>query len=148
MGATLRCGVKASHCVCFSCCGAWALGTQSPVVVASGLSSCGSQALESRLSSCGAWAELIHMWDLPRPGIEPMSPALANRFLTTVPPGSPWNNVLIMLKENNPKLSPYTNKKIFQNLKKNEHSFLDKEDLKEIFISRTERERKREVDRY
>ena len=27
------------------------------------------------------------MWDLPRPGIEPMSPALAGRFLTTVPPG-------------------------------------------------------------
>ena len=27
------------------------------------------------------------MWDLPRPGIEPVSPALAGRFLTTVPPG-------------------------------------------------------------
>ena len=29
------------------------------------------------------------MWDLHRPGIEPMSPALAGRFLTTVPPGKP-----------------------------------------------------------
>ncbi|KAJ8788184.1 hypothetical protein J1605_005483 [Eschrichtius robustus] len=29
------------------------------------------------------------MWDLPRPGIEPVSPALAGRFLTTVPPGKP-----------------------------------------------------------
>ena len=29
------------------------------------------------------------MWDLPGPGLEPMSPALAGRFLTTVPPGKP-----------------------------------------------------------
>ena len=27
------------------------------------------------------------MWDLPRPGIEPLSPALAGGFLTTGPPG-------------------------------------------------------------
>ena len=27
------------------------------------------------------------MWDLPGPGIEPVSPALAGEFLTTVPPG-------------------------------------------------------------
>ena len=27
------------------------------------------------------------MWDLPGPGLEPMFPALAGRFLTTVPPG-------------------------------------------------------------
>ena len=27
------------------------------------------------------------MWDRPTPGLEPMSPALAGRFLTTVPPG-------------------------------------------------------------
>ena len=30
------------------------------------------------------------MWDLPRPGIEPMSPALTSRFFTTGPPGKPW----------------------------------------------------------
>ena len=29
------------------------------------------------------------MWDLPGPGLEPMSPALAGRFLTTPPPGKP-----------------------------------------------------------
>ena len=34
-------------------CGAWALGTQASVDVAPGLSSCGSQTLELRLSSCG-----------------------------------------------------------------------------------------------
>ena len=27
------------------------------------------------------------MWDLPGPGIEPVSPALAGGFLTTAPPG-------------------------------------------------------------
>ncbi|KAJ8777326.1 hypothetical protein J1605_014709 [Eschrichtius robustus] len=30
------------------------------------------------------------MWDLPGPGLEPASPALAGGFLTTVPPGKPW----------------------------------------------------------
>ena len=29
------------------------------------------------------------MWDLPGPGLEPMFPALAGGFLTTVPPGKP-----------------------------------------------------------
>ena len=32
------------------------------------------------------------MWDLPGPGLKPVSPALAGRFLTTAPPGKPvWN---------------------------------------------------------
>ena len=53
------------------------------------LSSCSLRALEHRLSSCGAWAQLLRgMWDLPGPGIEPMSPALAGGFLTTAPPGN------------------------------------------------------------
>ena len=43
-----------------------------------------------RLSSCGARAQLLRgMWDLPRPGLEPVCPALAGRFLTTAPPGKP-----------------------------------------------------------
>ena len=43
-----------------------------------------------RLSNCGSWAQLLHgMWDLPRPGLEPVSPALAGRFSTTMPPGKP-----------------------------------------------------------
>ena len=29
------------------------------------------------------------MWDLPGPGLEPVSPALAGGFLTTVPQGKP-----------------------------------------------------------
>ena len=88
VGATVRCGVWASHCSGFSCCGAQALGAQASVVAAHWLSSRGSRALEHKLSSCGTWAELLHgMWDLPRPGLKPVSPALAGRFLTTVPPG-------------------------------------------------------------
>ena len=43
-----------------------------------------------RLSSCGSRAHLLRgMWDLPRPGLEPESPALAGRLSTTAPPGKP-----------------------------------------------------------
>ena len=43
-----------------------------------------------RLSSCGSQAQLLHgMWDLPGPGLEPVSPALAGGFSTTAPPGKP-----------------------------------------------------------
>ena len=70
-GATLCCSVRASHCGGFSCCRAWAL--------------------EHRVNSCGAWALLLHStWDLPGPGIEPVSPTLTGGFLNTVPPGKPW----------------------------------------------------------
>ena len=48
-----------------------------------------------RLSSCGSRAYLLHgMWDLPRPGLEPVSPALAGRFSTTAPPGKPQSFIL------------------------------------------------------
>ena len=68
------------------------------VVVAHGLSSCGSQALEGRLSSCGALAYLLRgMWDLPGPGLEPVSPAFAGRFSTAVPPGKPCRLILTVL---------------------------------------------------
>ena len=34
-----------------------------------------------RLSNCGSRAQLLRgMWDLPRPGLEPASPALAGRL--------------------------------------------------------------------
>ena len=109
VGATLCCGARASHCGGFSCyggeralgtrasvvatcrlssCGMWPQGTRASVVVACGLSSCGLRALECRLSSCGTWAQVLRgMWDLPGPGLEPVSPALAGGFLTTAPPG-------------------------------------------------------------
>ena len=43
-----------------------------------------------RLSNCGSRAQpLRSMWDPPRPGLEPVSPALAGRPSTTAPPGKP-----------------------------------------------------------
>ena len=43
-----------------------------------------------RLSNCGSRAQLLRgTWDLPKPGLEPVSPALAGRFSTTAPPGKP-----------------------------------------------------------
>ena len=78
VGATLHRGARASH--------------------RHGLSCCGAQALERRLSSCGAWAQLLRgMWDLPRPGLEPVSPALAGRFSTTAPPRKPGDHTLSAL---------------------------------------------------
>ena len=85
-GATLHCSAQASHCGGFSCCRARALGVQASVVAARGLSSCGSWAPEHRLRSGGAQIQLLRsMWDLPRPRLEPVSPALAGGFLTTAP---------------------------------------------------------------
>ena len=58
------------------------------IVVPRGLSSCGLWALERRFSSCGARAYLLHgMWDLPGAGLEPVSSALAGRFLIIASPG-------------------------------------------------------------
>ena len=43
-----------------------------------------------RLSNHGPRAQPLHgMWDPPRPGPEPVSPALAGRLPTTAPPGKP-----------------------------------------------------------
>ena len=51
-----------------------------------------------RLSSRGSRAQLLRdMWDLPGPGLEPVSPALAGRFSTTAPPGKP--SLLILNKD-------------------------------------------------
>ena len=51
------------------------------------LSGCSSWAPAHRLHGCGPRALLqLGMWNLPRLGIKPMSPALAGRFLTTGPP--------------------------------------------------------------
>ena len=35
------------------------------------------------------------MWDLPGPGIELTSPALAGGFFTTEPPGKPHSSILV-----------------------------------------------------
>ena len=63
-----------------------------------------------RLSSCGSRAQLLRdMWDLPRPGLEPVSPALAGRFSTTAPPGKPFPNIL-MSKQHQAHTELYTGK--------------------------------------
>ena len=49
-----------------------------------------------RLSSCGSQAQLLRgMWDPPRPGLEPVSPALAGRFSTTAPRGKPPESLFL-----------------------------------------------------
>ena len=49
-----------------------------------------------RLSNCGSRVQLLHgMWDLPRPGLEPVSPASAGRLSTTAPPGKPPLSIFI-----------------------------------------------------
>ena len=66
----------------------WCQTAQASGVEACGLSSQGSQALKHRLKSSGTWAQLPHgTWDLPRSGIEPLSPVLAGEFFTTEPLG-------------------------------------------------------------
>ena len=87
-GTTLRCGARASRCGGFSFCGARALG---------------EWALERRLSACGEWAQLLcGMWDLPGPGLKPVSPELAGGLLTTPPcrevPASSWLDILLVLR--------------------------------------------------
>ena len=64
------------------------------VVAACGCSGCDSWAPEHRLNSCGIWAWLVCcMWDLPGPGIKPVSLALAGRFFTIEPRGKPRNAI-------------------------------------------------------
>ena len=48
-----------------------------------------------RLSNYGSRDQLLRgMWDLPRPGLEPVSPELAGRLSTTAPPGKPPSSFL------------------------------------------------------
>ena len=76
----------------FSSCGKWGplfIAVRGPLTIAASLVA--EHRLQMRrLSSCGSRAQLLRgMWDLPRPWLEPVSPALAGRFSTTAPPGKP-----------------------------------------------------------
>ena len=76
-GLLCSCSAWVSHCSGFSCCRAQAPGC-------AGFSICSSQVLDQRLDSCGTWAKkFLGVWNLPGPEIEPVSPALAGRFLST-----------------------------------------------------------------
>ena len=98
-------------CFCargFSSCGKWGplfIAVRGPLTLATSLVAviavCGPLTIAAslvaehrlqrrRLSNCGSRAYLLRgMWDLPRPGLKPVSPALAGRFSTTAPPGKP-----------------------------------------------------------
>ena len=83
----------------FSSCGKWGplfIAMRGPLTIAASLVA--EHRLQTcRLSNCGSRAQSLRgMWDLPRPGLEPVSPALAGRFSTTAPPGKPWSYIFIM----------------------------------------------------
>ena len=81
----------------FSSCGKWGplfITVRGPLTIAASLVA--EHRLQTcRLSNCGSRAQLLRgMWYLPRPGLEPVSPALAGRFSTTAPPGKPYREFL------------------------------------------------------
>ena len=71
------------------------IATRGPLTIAASLVA--EHRLQTRrLSSCGSRAQLLRgTWDLPRQGLEPVSPALAGRLSTTAPPGKPGIAFLI-----------------------------------------------------
>ena len=91
------CGEQVSHCNGISRCRAQILEHASFLVVApGGLSSYDSRALEHRLSSCGARAWLLcSTWDLPGPGIKPVSPTSAGGFFHAESPEKPSPRSLV-----------------------------------------------------
>ena len=81
----------------FSSCGKWGplvIAVRRPLTIVASLVA--EHRLQTRrLSSCGSRAQVLRgMWDLPRPGLEPVCPALAGRFPTTAPPGKPLSYFL------------------------------------------------------
>ena len=76
----------------FSSCGKWGplfITVRGPLTIMASLVA--EHRLQTRrLSNCGSRAQLLRgMWDLPRPGPEPASPALAGGPSTTAPTGKP-----------------------------------------------------------
>ena len=93
----------------FSSCGKWGplfIAVRGRLTIAASLVA--EHRLQTRrLSGCGSRAHLLHgMWDLPRPGLEPVSPALAGRFSTTAPPGKSENIIFVDISENINKAIP------------------------------------------
>ena len=67
----------------FSSCGKWGplfIAVHGPLTIAASLVA--EHRLQThRLSNCGSQAQLLRgMWDLPRPGLKPVPPALAGRL--------------------------------------------------------------------
>ena len=72
------------------------IAVRGPLTVAASLAA--EHRLQTRrLSSCGSRAQSLRgTWDPPRPGLEPVSPALAGRLSTTAPPGKPPSNWVVL----------------------------------------------------
>ena len=80
-----------------SSCGKWGplfIAVRRPLIIMASLVA--EHRLQTRrLSNCGSRAQLLGgMWDPPRAGLEPASPALAGGFSTAAPPGKPLDLVL------------------------------------------------------
>ena len=81
-----------------SSCGKWGpllIAVRGPFTIAASLVA--EHRLQTRrLSNCGSQTQPLRgMWNLPRPGLEPVSPALTGRFSTAAPPGKPLLSVLL-----------------------------------------------------
>ena len=77
-------------------CGPLLIAVRGPLTIAA--SPIAEHRLQTRrLSSRGSRAQSLRgMWDPPRPGLEPPSPALAGRPSTTAPPGKPSSESFIL----------------------------------------------------
>ena len=84
----------------FSSCSKWGplfIAVRGPLTIAASLVA--EHRLQMhRLSSCGSRVQLLRgTWDPPRPGLEPVSPALAGRLSTTEPPGKPPEHLYFLM---------------------------------------------------
>ena len=86
-GSSLLCMVFLSLTVNGGCFSSWCVGFTSWWLQYLWLP--GSRAWAISVVHSSSSLLLCGMWDLPGPGIETLSPALAGRFLTTRPPGKP-----------------------------------------------------------
>ena len=85
-GATPWLWWRTSHCGSSSGCGQGLWGVGASGALTRGLRSCDVWAVERMLSSGGAGLVVGSSWS----EVEPMSPALRGRFLTTEAPGKPF----------------------------------------------------------
>ena len=86
----------------FSSCGKWGpllITVRRPLTIAASLVA--EHKLQTRrLSYCGSRAQPLRgMRDPPRPGLEPVSPALVGRLSTTAPPGKPPDIYFLRIDE-------------------------------------------------
>ena len=89
-GVLPSCGVGTSHHRASLLAEPGLHGAEASVAVTRELSICGRLGSRAQALSYGAGAQLLgRVWDPPRSGIGPGSPALAGRFFLTEPPGKP-----------------------------------------------------------